>query len=86
MTLRYPRPARDEDEAYELMRQREVDDETAAEARITRVEVYSKPDERGRVHHARFWMTDYVPGHPDGENKLREVGQHFFSELPRKFQ
>lgn len=50
----------------------------------TRIEVHSGPDRLGRYSHTRFWMTDYTPGHPDGEYKLREVGQVFFCELPPK--
>ena len=48
----------------------------------TRLELYSGPDERGRYHFALFWMADYHPGHPDGEYRLAERGQHFFGTPP----
>lgn len=50
--------------------------------KYTRVEIHGPADDYGRVSHSRYWLTDYKAGHPDGENKLREVGQNFFSPLP----
>ena len=49
----------------------------------TRIEIHSGPDKHGRFFHTRFGMTDYKPGHPDGEHKIREIGQVFFSDLPQ---
>jgi len=43
-----------------------------------RIEIYEGPDRRGRFHYALFWWADYHPGHPLGENRLAERGQHFF--------
>lgn len=43
-----------------------------------RVEVHRGPDERGRYGYTLFWMTNYHPGHPDGEYGWRERGQVFF--------
>jgi len=50
----------------------------------TRIEIHSWPDDKGRYSHTRFWMTDYKPGHPDGEYKVREIGQVFFGPLPEQ--
>ena len=47
-----------------------------------RIEVYTGPDRFNRYSHARFWVTDYCAGHPEGEYVRRERGQHFFSQLP----
>jgi hypothetical protein len=47
-----------------------------------RGELYSGPDDRGRYHYALFWMADYHPGHPDGEYRHAERGQHFFGVPP----
>lgn len=46
-----------------------------------RGEIYAGPDERRRYHYALFWCADYHPGHPDGEYRHAERGQHFFSEI-----
>lgn len=47
-----------------------------------RLEIYSGPDERGRYHYALFWMADYHPGHPEGEHRTAERGQHFYGVPP----
>jgi hypothetical protein len=47
-----------------------------------RIEIYDGPDRDGKYHYALFWMTDYSPGHPEGEYERRESGQHFRSALP----
>jgi hypothetical protein len=47
-----------------------------------RCEIYSGPDSAGRYHYALFWMADYHPGHPDGEYRTAERGQHFFGKPP----
>lgn len=44
----------------------------------SRIEVYEGPDSLGRYHYALFWIADYHPGHPNGEHRLAERGQHFF--------
>lgn len=44
---------------------------------IHRIEIYAGPDRDGFYSIAKFWMTDYSPGHPLGENVTREHGQHF---------
>ena len=49
---------------------------------LDRIEVYAGPDEHGRYHYARFWWADYHPGHPLGEHRRAERGQHFFGVLP----
>ena len=48
----------------------------------SRIEVHSGPDSHGRYCHTRYWLTDYKPGHPDGEYVTREVGQVLFAPLP----
>jgi hypothetical protein len=52
--------------------------------RFTRCEIYDGPDGAGKYRYALFWTATYHPGHPDGENALRERGQHFRAELPEK--
>ena len=52
--------------------------------KYTKIEVFSGPDSKNRYGHCRYGMSDYTPGHPDGECVRREVGQVFFSELPPK--
>lgn len=47
-----------------------------------RLEIYSGPDSHGRYHYALFWMADYHPGHPNGEDRWAERGQHFFGTPP----
>jgi len=42
-----------------------------------RIEVYEGPDRWGHYHYAIFWWADYHPGHPEGEHRLAERGQHF---------
>ena len=51
-----------------------------------RIEGYSIPDARGRVHYAAFWITHYHPGHPEDKCATRERGQHFFGVPPDKFK
>lgn len=48
-----------------------------------RIEVYAGPDTHGRYHYALFWLADYHPGHPDGEYRTAERGQHFFGNPDR---
>lgn len=50
--------------------------------RLTRVVLYSGPDSQGRYHYSCHWMVDYHPGHPDGEYRTAERGQHSNAELP----
>ena len=47
-----------------------------------RIEYYSKPNPKdgNRCHFALFWMADYHPGHPDGEHRVAERGQHFYAD------
>ena len=47
-----------------------------------RGELYSGPDSQGRYHYALFWIADYHPGHPLGEYRRAERGQHFFGVPP----
>ena len=47
-----------------------------------RCEIYDGPDARGRYHYALFWMAGYHPGHPAGEYRWAERGQHFFGQPP----
>jgi hypothetical protein len=42
-----------------------------------RIEIYEGPDKQGRYHYALFWWADYHPGHPQGEHRYAERGQHF---------
>lgn len=60
----------------------ETYDSTLETGKGCRVEVYSDPDARGRCHFAIMWVSDYHPGHPDGEYVTRERGQHYFG-VPR---
>jgi hypothetical protein len=46
-----------------------------------RIEIESGPDSLGRYHFTLYWLADYHPGHPDGENVIRERGQCFFATL-----
>lgn len=52
--------------------------------KYTKIEVFSGPDSKNRYSHIRYGMSDYTPGHPDGEYVRREVGQVFFSKLPER--
>lgn len=47
-----------------------------------RLELYDGPDRHGRYHYALFWLADYHPGHPAGEDRIAERGQHFFGVPP----
>jgi len=49
-----------------------------------RLEIYNGPDSVGRYHYAIFWLADYHPGHPDGENRTAWRGQHFFGPIPNE--
>lgn len=53
-------------------------------SRKKRIEIYNGPDEEGRYSYAMFWVADYHPGHPDGEHRVAERGQVFFSKLPKE--
>jgi len=48
---------------------------------IHRVEVYAGPNRGGEYHYAIFWMADYHPGHPEGEYRIAERGQHYLASL-----
>ncbi len=48
----------------------------------TRGEIHSSPNKEGKYSHTRFWMADYHPGHPEGEDRWAERGQCFLAELP----
>lgn len=50
----------------------------------TRIEYHSTTDTQGRCHFSLHWMAAYHPGHPDGEYRTAERGQHFFAD-PRKY-
>lgn len=50
---------------------------------ITRSVRHSAFDEQGRCSYSLFWMADYYPGHPKGENRVHERGQCFFGVPPR---
>ena len=52
---------------------------------FTRIELHEGPDQLGRYSWALFWMADYHPGHPDGENRIAERGQHRFGVIPDKY-
>lgn len=45
-----------------------------------RIEYHSQPDDLGRCEFTLFWMDDYHPGHPLGENRTAERGQCFFAK------
>ena len=47
-----------------------------------RGEIYSGPDQQGNYHYALFWLADYHPGHPGGEYRIAERGQHYHNMLP----
>ena len=49
-----------------------------------RIEYLSKTDDRGRCSFLLYWMADYHPGHPDGENRVAERGQCFRAD-PRNY-
>lgn len=36
-------------------------------------------DSLGRWHYAVYWVSDYHPGHPDGEHRIAIRGQNFFA-------
>ena len=40
----------------------------------------SGSDSLGRCSFTLYWMTNYCPGHPEGEYARREVGQCFFAD------
>ena len=50
-----------------------------------RVEIMSEPDSRGRVRYVAYWIAEYHPGHPEGEDMTRERAQHFFGVPPDRF-
>jgi hypothetical protein len=54
--------------------------------KYTKIEILGKPDTQGRISHMRYWMTDYCPGHPEGEYVVREKGQMLFSVLPEEIK
>jgi len=47
---------------------------------VHRIEIYEGPDKHGYYHIAMFWMADYHPGHPLGEYRHAERGQHFHTD------
>lgn len=47
-----------------------------------RGELFEGPDHRGRYSYALYWMSNYHPGHPDGEYRRAERGQHYFGVPP----
>ena len=40
-----------------------------------RIKIISGPDRLGRYMWFAYWMSDYHPGHPDGEHRWAERGQ-----------
>lgn len=48
---------------------------------FTRLEIYEGPNKHGEYHFALFWMADYHPGHPEGEYRHAERGQHFLAPI-----
>ena len=40
-----------------------------------RIEYHSKSDLLGRCTFTLYWMTNYHPGDPKGENRIAERGQ-----------
>ena len=48
-----------------------------------RIEIYGGPNKHGDYHFALFWVAGYHPGHPLGENRIAERGQHFLDSLKR---
>lgn len=48
-----------------------------------RIEYHSASDRLGRCSFSLHWMTDYIPGHPEGEHVRRERGQCYFAD-PRE--
>lgn len=57
---------------------------TAQSLKGSRIEYHSLTDEWGRCHFSLHWMADYHPGHPDGEYRRAERGQHFNAD-PRSY-
>lgn len=49
-----------------------------------RIEYASGSDKDGKCRFTLFWMADYHPGHPKGENRLAERGQAFHAD-PRSY-
>ena len=47
-----------------------------------RLEVFDGPDRCGKWGYWLFWLADYHPGHPDGEDRIAERGQAFRAPLP----
>ena len=48
-----------------------------------RIQYYSKSDDDGKCSFSLHWLVNYTPGHPDGEYKKRERGQHYYMD-PRE--
>ena len=46
----------------------------------TRIEYHTPSDEQGRCRFTLYWMADYHPGHPLGENRRAECGQVFYAD------
>ena len=44
-----------------------------------RIEYHCPTDKYGRCSFSLHWMTDYHPGHPDGEYRWAETAQMFFA-------
>ena len=55
-----------------------------------RIEIHAGPNRNGAYHFTVFWMADYHPGHPLGENRWAERGQGFLANPddygPREIQ
>lgn len=54
------------------------------EKKFTRIKYRSKSDSLGRCSFTLFWMADYHPGDPAGENRIAERAQCFFAD-PREY-
>lgn len=52
--------------------------------KIHRIEIHGTTDELGRCSHTIFWMADYHPGDPRGENRVAERAQCRFGVPPTK--
>lgn len=45
-----------------------------------RIKYHGESDSLGRCEFSLTWVDDYHPGHPDGEDRIAERGQHFYSD------
>jgi hypothetical protein len=48
---------------------------------VHRIEVWQGADRDGMCRFTKFWLADYHPGHPQGENRLAERAQAFHARL-----